>query len=245
MLKIVTSIRLVMLLASYLVASHAIAEPESTLERNLKNLNANVSITGIKETPIPGLLEIEIDGSQIVYASEDGNYVLTGQLMDISEGEPNNITEKSQQTIRARILADLNPSSFITFSAKGDQRAEIYVFTDVTCEYCKNFHKQIESINESGVTVHYIAFPRAGINTPTGKLMETAWCSESPQVALTELKASGKNHTSQIPSCHAPIEEHFRAGISMGVNGTPYILTAEGQRLGGYISKDDLLSELE
>ena len=245
MLMIATRLRLTVPIIACLLTSPIKAESESKLEKNLRNLDSNVSITGMKETPVPGILELEINGSQIVYASEDGNYVLTGQLMDISQGEADNLTEKSRRAIRAKLLSGVDTGSLITYEAEGAARAEIYIFTDVTCGYCKNFHKQIDSINESGITVHYLAFPRAGFNTPAGKLMETAWCSESPQEALTEIKASGKNTTNQITSCHTPIEEHYRMGISMGVNGTPYILTAEGRNLGGYLSKDELLSALD
>ena len=223
--------------------AHAIDTSER-LQENLVKLNPDFSITRISATPVAGITEVELSGNQIIYASESGNHIFTGDLVDITDGRNDNLTEHRQQQIRRSTLATLDPATFITYPATADEASQVYVFTDVSCNYCQNFHKQIKAINDAGITVHYLAFPRAGLNNATARLMERAWCAEDRQATLTTLKASGSAPSPQEP-CQAPIASHFQIGTAMGVHGTPYILTSEGHILGGFLSTTDLVSALE
>ncbi|KAF0806792.1 protein disulfide-isomerase [Alcanivorax sp. S71-1-4] len=216
----------------------------SQLIEKIENLYPNMSVTNIRSTPLGNILEVEINGSQIIYSSQNGDYIFTGQLVDISKGTSNNLTEQRQQEIRGALLSDMNARTFITFPSQGESIGEIFVFTDTSCAYCQNFHKQIEAINERGITVHYIAFPRSGLNTPAAQLMEQVWCSPDPRAALTEAKLNGRVSQNIIP-CQAPVAEQFKAGLKMGVHGTPYILTESGENLGGYLSTEDLVSHFK
>lgn len=53
----------------------------------------------------------------------------------------------------------------------------ITVFMDITCHYCHLLHQKIKEYNELGITVRYLAFPRAGLNSNTAKQMEAIWTS--------------------------------------------------------------------
>lgn len=216
----------------------------SQVHEKIRKINPEMSITNVRETPIQNILELEINDSQLIYSSEDGNYIFTGQMIDISQGTNNNLTESRQQEIRSRLLSEMNSRTFITFPAKGHVIGEVFVFTDTSCGYCRNFHKQIEAINEGGVSVHYIAFPRSGLQDPVAALMEKVWCASDPRAALTEAKLSGRVTQAAIP-CQAPVAEHFQTGMKMGVHGTPYILTKDGRKLGGYLSAADLISKFD
>ncbi|MCH8543780.1 MAG: DsbC family protein [Alcanivorax sp.] len=223
--------------------AYAIDAPER-LQENLVKLNPDFKITRISATPVTGIAEVELGGSEIIYASESGNHIFTGDLIDITDGRNDNLTEHRQQQIRRSTLATLDPASFITYRSTTEEASQVYVFTDISCNYCQNFHKQIEAINDAGITVHYLAFPRAGLNNATARLMERAWCAEDRQATLTTLKASGSAPSPQEP-CRAPIASHFQIGTAMGVRGTPYILTPEGHILGGFLSTKELISALE
>jgi len=217
------------------------SDDHSQLVEKIQKINPNMSVTNVQSTPVSSILEVEVNNSQIIYASENGDYIFTGQLIDISQGSSNNLTELRQEELRSRLLADINPRDFITFLASGEIIGEIYVFTDTSCAYCQNFHKQIDAINEAGITVHYIAFPRSGMNTPAAQLMERVWCTQDRKAALTEAKQTGKISQSVLP-CQAPVAEQFNIGLAMGVHGTPFILTRSGEKLGGYLSTQDLIS---
>ena len=81
-------------------------------------------------------------------------------------------------------LADrkLGKQEVITYKAK-DEKHSVYVFTDITCGYCKKLHDQMGGYNELGITVNYIAYPRNGIGTTASKKMETVWCEDDKKVA--------------------------------------------------------------
>lgn len=240
MIKYTRRVWVLLLLAAFQTHAHG-SDEHSQIAEKIKKINQNMTVTHVRETPIPNIMEVEVNGSQLIYSSENGDYIFTGQMVDISQGTNNNLTENRQQEIRSKLLSEMNPSTFITFSAKGDEIGEVFVFTDTSCAYCQNFHKQIEAINEGGISVHYIAFPRAGLNDPVASLMEKVWCASNPRAALTEAKLSGRVTQPAVP-CQAPVAEHFQTGLKMGVHGTPYILTTDGRKLGGYLSSDDLIS---
>ena len=64
----------------------------------------------------------------------------------------------------------------------------IYVFTDVDCGYCRQFHNQIDAYLSLGIKVHYLAYPRAGIGSDSYNKIASAWCNTDPNSSLTLLK---------------------------------------------------------
>ncbi|MFO1474620.1 MAG: thioredoxin fold domain-containing protein [Lysobacterales bacterium] len=63
------------------------------------------------------------------------------------------------------MLARIPQSDRIVFRAPNAKHA-VVVFTDVECGFCRKFHSQIADYNKAGITVEYMAFPRAGIGSP-------------------------------------------------------------------------------
>ncbi|HAH80198.1 MAG TPA: protein-disulfide isomerase, partial [Gammaproteobacteria bacterium] len=39
--------------------------------------------------------------------------------------------------------------------------------TDVDCGYCRKLHNEMAQINELGIEVRYLAYPRAGVDSDT------------------------------------------------------------------------------
>ena len=52
----------------------------------------------------------------------------------------------------------------IVYPAKNEKHV-VTVFIDISCHYCHLLHQQIKEYNELGITVRYLAFPRAGLNS--------------------------------------------------------------------------------
>ena len=86
--------------------------------------------------------------------------------------------------------------------------------------------------------MRYLAFPRAGIGSPSYDKLVSAWCSETPGKTLTELKNGGAVEGNLC--AHNPVADQYRLGQEMGVNGTPAILLADGNLLPGYRPAADL-----
>jgi thiol:disulfide interchange protein DsbC len=116
------------------------------------------------------------------------------------------------------------------------------VFTDVECGFCRKFHSQIADYNKAGITVEYLAFPRAGIGSPDYDTMVSVWCSADRKKALTDAK---NDRSVARRSCTNPVADEYRLGQRAGLEGTPMILAEDGSVLGGYLSPGELRLALE
>ncbi|MEZ5448285.1 MAG: DsbC family protein [Thiolinea sp.] len=128
-----------------------------------------------------------------------------------------NLSEQARTQARKAEMAAIDPASTIIFKAKGDEKHVLSVFTDVTCPFCTKLHKEVDKLNEEGVTVHYLAYPRAGIGSGSYKDMVSIWCSDNPQEALTKSKNGEKVEAKE---CENPVANHFALGQKVGVSGT-------------------------
>lgn len=187
-----------------------------------------VEISDVRATPVPGLYEVIADG-QVIYMSEDGRYAVQGALLDLEERR--NLTEESQGKIRLAAFSALPEGSTLDFPAKGEQKHTMFVFTDVDCGYCRKLHQEVPALNEAGVTVRYLAYPRGGLDSPAFKVMQSVWCSDDRQTALTTAKGGGNI---EEKSCESPVKAQFELGNRLGVQGTPTIILESGKELGGY-----------
>ena len=134
----------------------------------------------------------------------------------------------------------IDESKMIVYKAK-DEKAHITVFTDVDCGYCRMLHKEVPKLNEAGVTVRYLAYPRAGIGSEAYTKMVSIWCSADPKEWLTQAKLGA-----DIPEnkCANPVAEQYKLGNEVGVRGTPSIILSSGEFLPGYLPAAELVKHL-
>lgn len=214
---------------------------DSNVEKNivdsLSELFIDIKVSDIKQTPVEGLYQVLI-GADVIYITSDSRYVFKGELLDIKNKE--NLTENLRSMTRAKMLSKLNGKDYIEFSAK-NQKAAIYVFTDVDCGYCRKLHNDVAELNEKGVSVRYLAYPRAGTDSPTGRTMSFVWCSKNRQKALT---LSKNNKEVEQVECDDPISKQHELGGNLGVRGTPAIYLEDGTSLPGYMRPDELIYKL-
>ena len=210
---------------------------EEDIANGLSRFIPDVEIDSIQKTPVEGLYQVMI-GPDVIYMTRDGAYVFKGDLLDIKNRK--NITEDVRASAREKLLADLDKNDYIEFAAKDPQDA-IYVFTDIDCGYCRKLHKDVPELNARGVSVRYLAFPRAGIHSATAREMGYVWCAKDRQSALTAAK---NNEAIEPKECNAPIAEQYELGQRLGVRGTPAIYLENGKSLPGYMPPDKIISLL-
>ncbi len=210
---------------------------DEDITKSLSGLIPNVDIESIEETPIKGLYQV-ILGPDIIYMSRDGNYVFKGELLDIKNKE--NLTENVRAGARVKLLKSINEKDYIEFAATDPEDA-IYVFTDVDCGYCRKLHREVPELNSRGVSVRYLAYPRAGVNSATGREMSNVWCADNRQKALTDAK---NNQHIEAKECDDRVAEQYELGQKLGVRGTPAIFLENGKMLPGYMPPDELIRRL-
>ncbi len=194
----------------------------------------------VRAAQIPGMFEVAL-GSDTVYVSGDGKYLITGDLYEVAT--KTNLTEAGRADVRRKTLAKLDERDMIVF-APTKIKHTITVFTDVDCGYCRKLHGEIAEINKLGVKVRYMAYPRSGPDTEDWSKMEAVWCAKDRKAAITQAKRG--DATTKPAQCGAtPVAKQYQLGEEMGVRGTPAIFTDTGEYIGGYLPPEQLAQQLD
>lgn len=221
------------------VVAGVVEETEfNAVEEKLRKLVPNATTIAVSETPIDGLLQVQIN-SDIIYVTENGEYLLQGQIINIDTRM--NITDQAKSSIRVDLLAGLKREEQISFAPENPSY-DLLVFTDIDCGYCRKLHNQVPEYNEQGIAIHYLAFPRAGIGSDSYEKYVSAWCAEDQQAALTLAKNGGEPESEL---CENPIAEQYDLGREIGVTGTPAMVTTDGTLIPGYVPPAQLRQRLE
>ena len=222
-------------------ANSDVQTPEQVIESQLKKLNTPVE--SISLTSIPGIYQVNIQGGFVLYSSADGQYLLRGDLLKVEGNELVNLTAKVKNEHNVKLLQSINPETMVIFSPKGETKGTAYAFTDVDCGYCRKLQQEIPALNELGIEMRYLAFPRGGRKSSTFAKMASAWCATDRKQALADLKA-GKSVSVPIQgdqnACNKMVDDHYQLGLQLGVNGTPAIVLENGQIIPGYRPAADL-----
>ena len=237
-MKLITTI--VLLLSTILVSA------ENNTEKFEKALNkvtaSNVKIISVSDTPINGVKEIMVDGgrgSEILYLSDDGKYIINGTLFDIENRV--DLTDQKKSVIRKDLLAEIGDSQRINFyPEKMDHH--VTVFTDIDCGYCRKLHAEIEQYNEMGIGISYLFFPRAGLQSGSFDKAVNVWCAADQHSAMTMSKAG---ETVEAKTCDNPVAEQYKAGVTAGVTGTPALVLDNGTMMPGYLPPAQLKQRLD
>lgn len=193
----------------------------------------------IKPSVIKGLYEVVV-GPRVFYLSPDGRYVIAGDVIDLQSKL--NLTEAIRGKARDTALANLKEEDMIVFAPKGETKHTLTVFTDIDCGYCRKLHNEMSQYNDLGIKVRYMAFPRAGVNSPSYNKIVSVWCAKDKRAALTKAKNGGS-----VPNttCDNPVKQQMQLGQVLGVTGTPALILENGQLYPGYAPADRLFQILE
>ena len=205
---------------------------EKKITAGLKKWQPAWKFNNFIETPIPGLYHVQVIGGPPLYVSEDGQYFIRGDLEKIGFGKTENWRDKVYAPMRRDLINAAEAEHMIAFKPKGKTKAVIYVFTDVDCGYCLKLHSEVPALNDMGVEVRYLAFPRAGVNSSSGHKLLSIWCADNPVEAMDRMK---QRKGIAPKSCEtAAISDHMRLVQEMGITGTPAVILEDGSLVSGY-----------
>lgn len=224
----------VILLAFALPSLAGEAPVPEALAKVLAHLIPNGKPDRVRKTPIEGLYEVTI-GQQLVYMSADGRFLVQGDLVEVKTQR--NLTEEERMGLRRAALNGLKEDDMIVYGP-ADAKHTVNVFTDIDCPYCVKFHQEVPELTKNGIKVRYLAFPRAGIGSPSYRKAVSVWCAKDKNKALTDAKL-GKHVESK--DCENPVATEYRLGQRLGVNGTPALVLDNGQLVPGYVPAQRLV----
>ncbi|PMO52289.1 thiol:disulfide interchange protein [Vibrio breoganii] len=205
-----------------------------------------VSVMQVESIEVDGLVEVTTNQGTF-YATPTGDYFIPGKLYSLDE--KGNFQDVAALRNGPKIVSLLDQASDEMIVYKADnEKYVVTVFTDISCGYCLKLHRQMAEYNKLGITVRYLAFPRAGDRSGIGQTMANIWCSADPAKAMNDAKLRGEDvnaSSESIQQCQTTVSEQYQLGKAIGVSGTPAVYTSKGMNVGGYLSPEDLLKRLE
>ena len=184
------------------------------------------------------LSEQPADGAMLI--STDGSNWTLGRVYEQRAGR---LLELSGSPSRLQMVSSFSAADFIAFVPEQQpSRAQVWVFTDVTCPFCRRMHGDIEDYLELGIEVRYLPYPRYGKGSESWQQTSRAWCATDRLAALTALKkgqsAGRECATGDILDRYTDVAERI------GVRATPTLILQDGRKIDGLVSAEDLAEVL-
>jgi thiol:disulfide interchange protein DsbC len=215
------------------VLSLTVVAQEATLRKNLsERLPQLRQIDEISKTPIPGLFEIRVNGSDIYYTDAQGNYLIEGHLIDVRQRR--NLTEERVERLTAIDFKDLPLKDAFTV-VRGTGERKVAVFADPNCSYCKRFERDLAKVDN--VTVHTFLYPI--LSQDSAEKSKNVWCA----------KDRGRSWQSwmfedQVPaaaSCDtSALQRNLNLGRKHKITGTPTMIFVDGTRVPGALNTQQI-----
>jgi len=229
-------------LLTTLSVGSASAADDARLEAVRTKISAmfdEIGAENVNESPVDGWYTVH-KGSIVAYVSEDGRYLLQGDLIDLDNQL--NLSEQTRNDARKQLMSSISDDETIMFSPV-DARFRVTVFTDVDCTYCRKLHSEIDEYLAQGIAVRYILYPRNGPASKAWNVSEDVWCARDRNRALTAAKLDRDFETQKCDA--SAVTRQYMLGQDIGLTGTPAIVFDDGTLVSGYLPPAALASRLQ
>ncbi len=220
-----------------LFISSAAAASEATVKQAMQRKYPDLRVESVTKTPIPGIYEV-FSGGQIFYVDENVNYlILRGQMIDVAR--KTDLTDERLRVLTA-VKFDQLPLDLAFRKVQGNGARKVAYFSDPNCRFCKKIEPELAKLEN--VTIHIFLYPILGQDSY--EKATAVWCSRDRVKVWDEMMLNG-NPPKTAGTCDTPIEKIVAYGRQKGINGTPTLFFADGQRVTGAISADQLKKLLD
>lgn len=227
-------------LAAVLLAACAVAQAqEATIRKNLGDRIAQFkAIDEVRKSPVPGLYEVRVNGSDLYYTDAQGNYLIQGSIFDTQQQR--NLTEERVEKLTAVKFESLPFKDAFTI-VRGNGQRKVAVFEDPNCGYCKRFERDLQKIDN--VTVYLFLYPILGPDSV--QKSKSIWCAKDRAQAWQDWMVRDQALPSTVPMCDtAALTRNVELGRSYKINGTPTLVFANGLRVPGAIEPKQIEKHL-
>lgn len=193
------------------------------------------TIDEVSKSPLPGLFEVRINGTDIFYTDAEGNFLIQGSMIDTRQRR--NLTEERVAKLSA-VSLDALPTKDAFTMVRGNGKRKLAIFEDPNCGYCKRLERDLEKIDN--VTIHMFLYPILGADSV--EKSKNIWCAKDRAKAWTDWMMREQVPAATVtPACDvAAITRNVELGRKHKINGTPTLFFADGSRVPGAISVSDL-----
>jgi thiol:disulfide interchange protein DsbC len=215
------------LTASLLIAASAHAD-EADIRKALTLQFPGAQITSVKPTPYSGLFEVYLD-DQLVYVDAKGQYVITGDVIDLKNRT--NLTQARLNQLQA-IKWDSLPFGNALKTVKGTGARKLVVFSDVDCPYCRKFESELDKVDN--ITVYTFLYPIEGLHPKAIQMSKQIWCAPDRNKAWNDY-ITRNTVPNNDGKCANPVDATIALGQKLKVSGTPTLFFTNGQRVPGMV----------
>lgn len=224
------------------VSSGSTKTPEQLKADLLKEIPGLDKIDAINKSPIDNMYEVVV-GRRIFYVSNDGRYLLFGNLVDAVSKK--NLTEE-RSTALSKIDWNQLPLDLAIKEVNGTGERKLAVFSDPECPYCQLFERNTVP-NLTNTTVYTFLFPIPS-HRNSKAYANAIWCSKDR--ASTWI--NWMRNKTPIPligndGCDtSALDKVYKIGTDLvQVEGTPTLILTDGQILSGALPAEQLINEID
>tara|TARA_B100001059_G_scaffold234120_1_gene275824 strand:- start:1413 stop:2117 length:705 start_codon:yes stop_codon:yes gene_type:complete len=210
-------------------------EANIDIRKTVSNAYPDVAIEEIKKID-ENFHEIIIN-KQIYYATNDGKYLIVGNVINLDTKE--SITENTKMNQRLSVIDSIDMKNFMVFKPKKTDHI-LTIFTDTSCPYCQKLHNEIPDLLDNNIEIRYVLFSRNGNDVDVYRQLVSAWCSDNRVDALEDLFAG--DILDESTGCENPIAKNFEYAGLLSVEGTPTIFLEDGRIIPGYQNYENILA---
>jgi thiol:disulfide interchange protein DsbC len=225
------------LIAATLAATLSVAAQEATIRKNLgERISQLQKIDEVTKSPMPGLFEVRVNGTEIFYTDAEGNFLIQGNLIDTKQRR--NLTEERVDKLTA-ISFDSLPFKDAFTIVRGNGKRKFAVFGDPNCGYCKRFERDLQKVDN--VTIHMFLYPI--LSADSNEKSKHIWCAKDKGKAWQDWMVRDQLPTAA--SCDiAAIARNLEIGRKYKITGTPTLVFADGSRVPGAIGSAEVEKHL-
>jgi thiol:disulfide interchange protein DsbC len=219
-------------------ATAALAD-EAQIRKVMEAKLGGVKIEGVQPGPL-GLYEVRFrssSGMRVVYTDANATHIFVGKIYDTQNDR--DITEERLRKLNAIKFESL-PFDQAVKVQRGNGKRVMAMFSDPYCPACKQFEQTLQQIDD--ITIYVFMFPV--IRPELAEQSKAVWCSPDRAKAWLDVALRGKPPTAKA-NCANPVEKNLELGRSLGVNSTPTLVLANGERITGGMSRADLVELLD
>ena len=218
-----------MLWLSLLGLGLSAAAQEATIRKNLaERIPQLQAIDEVSKSPMAGLYEVRVNGTEIYYTDAEANFLVQGSLIDTKQRR--NLTEERVDKLTAINFEALPFKDAFTI-VRGNGKRRLAVFQDPNCGYCKRFERDLQKLNH--VTIHMFLYPI--LSADSNEKSKNIWCAKDRAKAWQDWMV--RDQTPAAANCDtSAIARNIDIGRKFKISGTPTLVFVDGSRVPGAIS---------
>ena len=212
-----------------LLAAAASNADEAVIRKAVQAKFSGAEVQSVTKLPYLGLYEVVIS-NEIIYTDENFEYIIyEGNIIDTKTDR--NLTAERKRKL-AMIPFNELPLELAFKRVKGKGERKMAVFSDPDCPFCRRIEGDLAKLDN--VTIYMFLFPIDGLHPQASDKAKRIWCSADKVKAWEDYLNKGIAPTA-APTCDNPVDKLVEFGAKRGINATPTLIFANGDRVPGAI----------